>query len=373
MLKLHEYEAKTIFKKFGIPVPRGNVFESVGELNSIDFPVVVKPQGIKGRGKIGSIIFANNLIEAKEALSKLLNSEIKGEIIRQVLIEERIDVQKEIYVAIAIDFSKRRPVLIVSSDGGVDIEETAEKSPDKIRKTYSDISKVLKEEDIRNLAEFLGSNEKFEDIVIKLWKIFKDYDAELVEINPLALTKSGDFIALDAVLNVNDDSLFRHPDLEKIRKREYKNDLERIADEMKWTYIDLDGNIGILSSGAGLTMAILDLIKIYGGSPANFLDTAQMDADGIYKAFELLSKKQGLKVILVNIFAGLNRCDDLAEGIKRYVSDYKPKTPIVVRMIGNREEEGKRILREVGIDAIPELEKAIEKSVEISKAVKWVF
>jgi succinyl-CoA synthetase beta subunit len=206
------------------------------------------------------------------------------------------------------------------------------------------------------------------EVLKKLYQIFRQYDAEMVEINPLALSKQGKAVALDAFLNIDDDSLFRHSDLIRPRgKSKEKFEFEQFLKEMKWKYIEMDGDIGILSSGAGITMAILDLISMRGGKTANFLDTAQMDAEGIYKAFSLFSGDKNVKVLLVNIFAGLNRCDDLAMGIKRYLSEHPLRIPVVVRMIGYREEEGKNILREIDIEAIRSLEEAVEKVIELSK------
>jgi succinyl-CoA synthetase beta subunit len=201
-----------------------------------------------------------------------------------------------------------------------------------------------------------------------LYSIFRRYDAEMTEINPIVRTREGELLAVDAVLNVNDDSLVRHPELESLK--EEMGDLDPIAEEARanqWTYIDLSGDIAILSSGAGLTMTILDLIGLAGGAPGNFLDTAQIDENGIYRAFELLARAKSARAMLINIFAGLNRCDRLAEGIVRYLSEHPIEIPLVFRMIGNREEEGHRILRDSGIEPHKDLEAAIGQVVELSR------
>ncbi len=369
-MKFYEHEAKEIFNKFGIQTPKYKLIRLAEDtariFNEIGGTVVLKPLGIKQRGKQGYVFFVDNADEAKEKTEKLLA--VEG--VSQVLAEEKVNIKKELYVGITIDHSAGKIVLILSSEGGVDIEDISKKEPGKIKKIYINILDGLRIEEVREAIRSLGLEEikDLENIVQKIYKIFKKYDAEILEINPLAIAEDGKLVAVDAVLNISDDALFRHPEFEALAKeRNYATEIERLAGNMGWSYIELDGNIGILSSGAGLTMSILDLIKLYGGKPSNFLDTAQMGADEIYKAFEILSKNQKIKVIFVNIFAGLNRCDDLAVGIRRYVLDYNPKTPIVVRMIGNMEDEGFKILKEIGIEPIKELEAAVEKAVNITK------
>ena len=375
-MQLFEHEVKEIFREFGIEVPRGKLVKNPEEVSEvvreIGGSVVLKPQILaKGRGKAGAILFADSPKEAEEKAGKLFGSEIKGEKVREILIEEKVDIKKELYAGIAVDFSVKKPVIIASSEGGVEIEEIARKDREKIAKGFVGITEGIKEERLSEIGKRLGLDAElsnhFSEVLKKLYKIFREYDAEMVEINPLALTKEGKLVAIDGVLNVNNDSLFRHPEFEDLaEERLYSSELERMAGKMGWSYLGLEGNIGILSSGAGLTMTILDLIKRFGGLPANFLDTAQMDRNGIYKAFELLSKNPQIKVLLVNIFAGLNRCDELAEGIKDYYLAHKPKIPIIVRMIGNREEEGRKILREIGIEPIADLEVAVKKAVELA-------
>jgi succinyl-CoA synthetase beta subunit len=239
-----------------------------------------------------------------------------------------------------------------------------------VKKVRFSISEGPTEKELgEQVSIFKGSEQGLmREVTKKLYQIFKQYDAEMVEINPLALCKQGKAVALDAFLNVDDDSLFRHSDLVRPRgKSKEEFEFEQNLKEMKWKYIEMDGDIGILSSGAGVTMAILDLISMSGGRPANFLDTAQMNAEGIYKAFSLFADNPKLKVLLVNIFAGLNRCDDLAMGIKRYLQENGLKTPLVVRMIGYREEEGKNILKEVNVEAIRSLEESVDKVIQIAK------
>jgi succinyl-CoA synthetase beta subunit len=370
-MKLREYQAKAIFSQYGIAIPRGETAEdpkkAVKIAEKIGFPVVLKPQlGIKGRGKVGGIAFARNSEEAKQESERLFHSEIRGESVKKLLIEQRVDIQDELYLAVTIDYSERSPVLIASSVGGVDIEEIAQKRPESIYRIPVNILTGPQPQDL-SVLEASIDDKTIQHLKI-LYKIFREKDAELVEINPLVITKAGAYCAVDAVLNINDDSVYRHEDLLVYKKDiPAENPITEEAAEANWTYIEMPGNIAILSSGAGLTMAIMDLIHKSGGSPANFLDTAQIDDQGIYDAFKLLSKAKKSQVLLVNIFAGLNRCDKLAEGIKRYLNDFPMNTPLVVRMVGNLEEEGYKILRSIGIEPFPVLEDAVEQAVKLSK------
>lgn len=377
-MKLYEYEAKEIFASYGLPIPKGEVIEdskmAARIASEIGGPTVIKPQlGVKGRGKAGAILFASGPQEAIEHSKSILGKSVMGEKVELLLIEEKIEVSRELYLAVTVDYSTAEPVIIASPYGGVDIEDVARERSESIKKIPITISKGILEEDLDSLTSpfdtfDLSVQAQIRQFASSLYQIFRDYNAEIVEINPLALSTNGSLIALDAVLNIDEDSLFRHPELIKRRgKSEKEFQLEELCREMSWTYIEMDGDIGILSSGAGLTMAILDLIQQRGGSAANFLDTAQMDADGIYKAFDLFYQNPKVKVILVNIFAGLNRCDNLADGIRSWLKDHQLKVPLVIRMIGNREEQGRNILKQINIEAIKGLEEAVDKAVEISK------
>jgi succinyl-CoA synthetase beta subunit len=377
-MRLYEYEAKEIFQKHGLAIPKGQVVDSAEEArrfaSQIGGPVVIKPQVLtKKRGKAGAIRFASDPDQAFRESQLLLGMTLKEEKVSKLLVEEKIEIDKEFYVGMTIDYSFLKPVGITSRSGGMDIEEVAQEKPAMVKKVRFSISEGPTEKEIgEQILVFKGSEqESMREVTKKLYQIFKQYDAEMVEINPLALSKQGKAVALDAFLNVDDDSLFRHFDLVRPRgKSKEEFEFEQNLKEMKWKYIEMDGNIGILSSGAGVTMAILDLISMSGGRPANFLDTAQMNAEGIYKAFSLFADNPKLKVLLVNIFAGLNRCDELAMGIKRYLQENGLKTPLVVRMIGYREEEGKNILKEVNVEAIRSLEESVDKVIQIARGAK---
>jgi len=370
-MKLREYQAKKIFARQGISIPYGKVTKNVEEvkafINELKRPVILKPQlGFKGRGKLGIIAFADTPEEAASKANQLFNSTVKDEKIERLLVEEKVAIARELYLAVAVDFSQRCPVIMVSRRGGMDIEELANNDPQSLLKIPINILNGITKEDFNRIREF--SNIDIAHIAEKLYTIFRECDAELVEINPLVTTKHGDIIAVDAVLSINEDSVFRHPEL--IHLKQEIGIREPIAEEASannWTYIDLPGDIAILSSGAGLTMTILDLINLAGGSAANFLDTAQIDEQGIYNAFQLLNKAKKANAIFINIFAGLNQCDSLASGIRQYLTDHPVDIPIVIRMIGNKEEIGHKILKDIGINPYTKLEEAIEQIVGISK------
>ncbi len=370
-MNLREYQAKQIFSRYGIPIPRGEIVataeEAAATAKKLNCPVVLKPQlGVKGRAKVGGIGFADDSAAAKIEAERLLAATIKGEKVQKLLVEEKAVIVAEIYIGVTVDYAARQPVMIASSEGGVDIEEVAKKSPERVFRIPVNILSGPAKNDLNRIAAEIGRDAA--DTLSTLYRIFRDYDAEIVEINPLVRSGGGSICAVDAVLNINDDSIFRHEDLLALKKDIPADDpLAEEATRSNWTYIDLPGEIGILSSGAGLTMAILDLIHRAGGSAANFLDTAQIDDEGIYKAFDLLSRAKQPRVLLVNIFAGLNRCDDLARGIRGYLAAHPLNIPVVVRMIGNLEKEGHRILEEIGIHPFSKLEEAVEQAVRLSK------
>ena len=364
-MKLYEFQAKEVFVRHGLTIPRGSVVENPGEAGKAARtlgPVVLKPQlQVKGRGKVGGILFASSPDEAEAQAEKLFAMTIKGEEVKRVLVEERVEIAEELYLAVTVDYALRRPVAIASRSGGIDIEEVARTDPERILTVPFSIEGEPDAAFLERVVGELGGDTA--EVLRTLVKIFQSHDAEMVEINPIVRTTEGKLIAVDAVLNINDDSLFRqeklHPYMDVVRDLD---SIEERARAESWTYIELDGSVGILSSGAGITMAILDLLNREGVKPANFLDTAQMDGEGLYRAFDLLLENRRVQVVLVNIFAGLNRCDDLALGLKRYLEERKPSQPIVVRMIGNREEEGFRILREIGLEPVKGVEEAIART-----------
>lgn len=371
MVKLREYQAKEIFRRYGLMVPRGAIARSPEEAKSIvssmDCAVVMKPQlGVKKRGKAGAIAFVNGPEEAFREAVRLFNMQVYGEEVTVLLAEEKLAIKKELYVAITIDYAARTPVLMISDAGGMDVEEILATFPERLLKIPVSIIAGINHEITERITTKFDVS--LSEVISRLYRVFRDYDAELLEINPLILTTNNEYWAADAVLNINEDSLFRHEDLLEMKKDiPVEDPLAEEANQKSWTYIRLDGNIGILSSGAGLTMAILDLLHNAGGKAANFLDTAQIDDAGIFDAFELLSRASGYSVLMVNIFAGLNRCDLLAEGIVRYLQKHPMDVPVVVRMIGNHEAEGHKILKAANIEPFSYLEDAIERVVALAE------
>jgi succinyl-CoA synthetase beta subunit len=369
-VKLYEHQAKDVFARHGLRVPRGGIAFTpddaariAGDLAS---PVVLKPQlGVKGRGKVGGILFADDPEDASQAAERLLGMDIKGEVVKRLLVEERVEIAEELYVAVVVDTALRSPVLIACAEGGVDVEEVARERPERVRRLPIDILEGPCGADLTAAGDLLGADAA--EHLATLYRIFREYDAEIVEVNPLVRTTAGDLVAVDAVLNVNHDSVFRHDDLIALRAEAPVEDpIAEEAREAGWTYIELPGDVGVLSSGAGLTMAILDLIHAAGGTPANFLDTAQIDDEGMRDAFDLLARAGNYRVLLVNIFAGLNRCDLLAEGIRGWLEGHDLGVPVVVRMVGNLEEEGHRILREGGFEPFAGLEEAVGEAVRLA-------
>jgi succinyl-CoA synthetase beta subunit len=380
-VRIYEYEAKELLRSEGVPTPLSHLAKSPEEIRlatrELGRPVVLKPQTLlKARGKAGLIAFANTPEEAFHAARSLLGRTHRGEPVQQILVEEKVDLLAELYVGIVADYTSGRPILIGSPSGGVDVEEMVANRPDLFLRVAISPSEGLTSTQAHDMGRFLAAAlpsarteavAELQEICMALYRVFTERDAEMVEINPLVIARDGRIIALDAAMSIDEDALFRQPDLVRCRgqaEEEYlrQNDYRQRG----WTYLKMEGDIGILSSGAGITMAILDLMREEGGKPANFLDTAQMDRKGIYDAFKIFYGNPTIKTVLVNIFAGLNRCDDLAEGIKDFLAEYSPEFSVVVRMIGNREEEGKEILRSIGIQAISGLEEAVLKAIEVN-------
>ena len=370
-MKLREYQAKAIFSRRGIPVPEGELCRTEAEARTtaqrLGGAVVIKPQlGIKGRGKVGGIGFADDPDQAAAEARRLLGSEVRGELVEALLVERKAEILQELYLSVAVDYAARRPLLMASPHGGVDIEEVARTRPDELLRLHGSMIDPVGDLDLSAAEALVGAPAA--EVLRNLYGCFREMDAEMVEINPLVITPGGP-MAVDAVLNVDDAALPRHPDLLELRAElPVEDPLAEEARARKWTYIDLGGDIAILSSGAGLTMTILDLLQEAGGKAANFLDTAQIDAEGITQAFDLLRRAREPKVWLVNIFAGLNRCDVLAQGIRDYMRANPMEQPVVVRMVGNLEQEGHRILREACVEPVTELEDAIEHCVALAKA-----
>ncbi len=376
-MKIHEYQAKLIFKNNGIPVPDGQVAFSVEQgLNiaeQIGFPVVIKSQvQVGGRGKAGGIKVAKNKEEFQTHATNILSMSIKGLPVEKVLIEKALNIKKEYYVSIVMDRQKGKPVIMVSKEGGIDIEEVAKKTPEKIYKLYIEPEIGLIPYQAKTEAFNLFSDKslafKVADIIDRLYKIFDEKDASLVEINPLILTEDGEIIAIDAKINFDDNALPRQPEVVKLREVTEDEKKELDAKRKGLSYIPLTGTIGCMVNGAGLAMATMDIIKKYGGEPANFLDIGgSSNPQKVIDAFNILTSDKNVKVILINIFGGITRCDDVANGIVMALNELKLDMPIVIRLIGTNEQEGKRILAESGfnLNSVDSLSEGAKKAVEL--------
>ena len=375
-MKLFEYEAKNILSKYGVPIPKGELATSSDQALEIALklktPCVIKAQIlVAGRRKAGGIVFAENPQEAKEKAEKLLNSEIKGMKVRSIWIEEKLNIKKELYFGVTVDRFQRTYVAIASSAGGVDIEEVAAKFPEKLIKLPIDPLEGFRTYHATYMAKKLGYKGKqmleLASIFSKLYKAAMDYDAELMEMNPLVETVDGKFVAADARLIIDDNALFRHPDYKSRLAEEGEFSPKEIeAREKGLAYVKLDGDVGIIGNGAGLVMATLDAIYSYGGKPANFLDVGGgASADRIAAALDIVLSNPNVKVVFINILGGITRCDEVAKGILEAKSRIGFTKPIVIRLVGTNEEEGRRILTEAGIYVMDSMEEAAKKTVEI--------
>lgn len=376
-MKLFEFEAKDILKRYGILTPVGKVVSSPAEAESaaaeIGGPVALKAQVlVSGRGKSGGILFAHNPEEAKEVAAKLLSSTIKGFTVNNILVEQKIDLIEEYYISVTIDRQAKKYVAMASTSGGVDIEEIARESPEKIARHHVDPIKGFDEHmSWKMLAPFVALSTPdaitISDIIHKLYRIAMDCDAELIEINPLVRTASGELVACDARIIIDDNALFRHPEFEGTEiARIEASPAEIEARKQGLAYVDLDGDIGIIGNGAGLMMATLDVVHLFGGKPANFLDIGGgAGAEIISKALDVIMSKPQVKAVLVNILGGVTHCDLVAQGIIEALDASSVKKPIVVRMMGTKEEEGLRILKGAGINSYSNMEDAIQEVVRI--------
>ena len=369
-MKIHEYQAKEILRKYGVETPRGipcfSVDEAVAAAQKLGGKVwMVKAQiHAGGRGKGGGVKLAKSSDEVRQHASRILGMMLKthqtggqGQKVRRLLIEEGADIRKELYAGMVVDRGTQRVCLMASSEGGMDIEEVAAKTPDKIHKVFIDPMTGLKDSEADDIARKIGIPEtslaKTRPALQGLYKAFDETDASLAEINPLILTGSGEVIALDAKINFDDNALFRHPDVFAMRDLDEEDPDEIEASKFDLSYISLDGNIGCLVNGAGLAMATMDIAKLYGGSPANFLDVGGgASAEKVTEAFKIMLRNPNVKAILVNIFGGIMKCDVIAEGIVAAAKEVHLNVPLVVRLEGTNVELGKKILAESGLPII---------------------
>ncbi len=367
-MKIHEYQAKAILARYGVPVPRGEVAFTSQEAAEIakrlgGGTVVVKAQiHAGGRGKGGGVKLAHSPGEAEGIARDLIGMQLvtyqtgpAGQHVSRVLVEEGLGIARELYLSIVLDRSSQKLVLMVSAEGGMDIEEVAAHSPEKIHKVFIDPAVGLAGFQAQQLAFALGlagdQVRKAQKMMLALYDAFVASDAALLEINPLIVTKDGSLLALDAKMNFDDNALYRHPEVRELRDLAEEDPLEVEASKYSLNYIRLDGNIGCMVNGAGLAMATMDIIALAGGMPANFLDVGGgANAEQIRNAFKILMSDKNVKAVLINIFGGILRCDVLAAGVIAAVQELGVPVPIVIRMKGTNVEEGKRMLAESGLD-----------------------
>jgi succinyl-CoA synthetase beta subunit len=378
-MKVHEYQAKRIFAEAGIPVPPGDVATTVADAFAIaekfNKPVMVKAQvHVGGRGKAGGVKYAENAEAARVLAQTILGMDIKGLTVKKILVTIAEDILSEAYVGIILDRVTKRPVIMVSAAGGIDIEEVAAKTPQKIHKLYVDPAVGLRAFEARNLAYKLfrdiGQVRQAADIITKLYGLFWKCDASLIEINPLVTTQSGAVIALDAKLNIDDNALYRQPKIAEMRDLDAENPAEVKAREADLSFVKLDGTIGCVVNGAGLAMATMDLVKRYGGEPANFLDIGgSSNPRKVVTALQIILSDPNVRAILINIFGGITRCDDVATGIVTAFNELNPTVPVVVRLTGTNEKEGQRILAAVKLPTADTLDEAVKKAIAMAGEV----
>jgi succinyl-CoA synthetase beta subunit len=385
-MKIHEYQAKAILAQHGVPVPRGEVAFNPAEAGAIarrlgsDIVVVKAQIHAGGRGKGGGVKVAKSVDEAEQLASRMIGMTLvthqtgpEGRVVSRVLIEEGLTMTRELYLSIVLDRAAGKPVMMASADGGMDIEEVAAKTPERIHRVHVEPGVGLVPFEARQLGFAIGLDaaqvNKAVKLMTALYNTFVTTDASLVEINPLVVTASGDLLALDAKMNFDDNALYRHQDIRELRDLGEEDALEIEASKFSLNYIHLDGNIGCMVNGAGLAMATMDIIKLAGGEPANFLDVGGgANAEQIRNAFKILMSDKNVKAVLINIFGGILRCDVLAQGVIAAVKELGVPVPIVIRMEGTNVEEGKRLLKESGMNftTADSMDEAANKVVQLA-------
>jgi succinyl-CoA synthetase beta subunit len=386
-MNVHEYQAKELLRGFGVATPAGGLATTPAEAEEVarslraDVVVVKAQVHAGGRGKGGGIKVAKSPAEAKRVASEILGMTLRtpqtgpeGKLVRKVWVEAGSEIARELYLAVVVDRDRERITVIASTEGGMEIEEVAVHSPEKILSLPIDPSVGLMPYQVRRIGFGLGlepaTAAQLEGFLSGLLRLFVERDASLVEVNPLVVTKQGQLVALDAKLNFDDNALYRHPDVAKLRDPDEEDPREREAKEIDLAYVGLDGNIGCMVNGAGLAMATLDMIQLCGGKPANFLDAGGgADKEKVKEAFKLILRDPNVKAILVNIFGGIVRCDLIAEGVTAAAKELELKVPLVVRLQGTNAAEGRKILADSGLDITPAetLREAGEKVVAAAK------
>jgi succinyl-CoA synthetase beta subunit len=376
-LKLHEYQSKRIFAQYGVPIPNGEVASSPAEARAIaeniGKSVVVKSQVlVGGRGKAGGIKLARTPDEAEEVAGHILGMDIKGLTVKKVLVDEAADIRSEIYLGAVLDRNARKVAIMASSEGGVEIEEVAAQTPEKIITVHVHPLLGMQGYQARQLAYGIGLPKEhistFNKIAQSLYRAFVESDASLAEINPLVINGDNQLEAVDGKILIDDSALPRQKQLAAMRDPDEDSATETEAREAGLSYIDLDGEIGCMVNGAGLAMATMDIIKLYGGNPANFLDIGGgAGAEKVMAALRIILQDSGVKAVLINIFGGITRCDEVAKGIVEAINSLHVKVPIVVRMVGVNEDEGRQILAASNLPSANRLSEAVQMAVAAAK------
>ncbi|ELZ44720.1 succinyl-CoA synthetase subunit beta [Halorubrum californiense DSM 19288] len=374
-MKLHEYQAKSLFADAGIPVPDSRLATSVDEaldaVDEIGYPAAVKAQvHVGGRGKAGGIKIATDREEAEQYAEEILGMDLKGYTVDQVLVEAGVDFVDELYVGVTMDRGEGKPVLMVSTEGGVNIEEVAEENPDAIAREHVDPAFGLHPYQARKVVYEAGVDADVAldvaSILSTLYDLYEENDASEIEVNPVMITGDRDVVAADAVMNIDEDALFRQPDLAEMAEASYEDDLERKAGEYGFDYVRLSGNVGIIGNGAGLVMTTLDLVDYYGGAPANFLDIGGgAKAERVTQALDMVFSDDNVDAVVFNIFGGITRGDEVAKGINEALEGFDeiPKK-VVVRLAGTNAEEGMEILNTDLVEVEKTLEDAVQRAVK---------
>ncbi len=375
-MKIHEYQARDLFRKYGIPVPDGDVYHSVDEVKksvSDDGKLrVVKAQvHVGGRGKAGGVKLAHNKAEVIEHAESILGMDIKGLTVEKVLIADAVDIEKEFYIGFVNDRNTKSVTLMASAEGGVEIEEVARVSPEKIIKMPVDATQGLMDWQARKIALQLFSDPKqvrqAAAVLVKLYNLYQDTDCSLAEINPLVLTPDKKVLAIDGKMNFDDNALFRQKEIVAMREVTEDEQKELDATEKGLSYIKLDGNIGCMVNGAGLAMATMDMIKLYGGDPANFLDIGgSSNPEKVIEAMNILLSDKNVSAVMINIFGGITRCDDVARGLVAALDVIETDIPIVIRLSGTNAKEGLEIIKETGLPTVETMSEAAKKAIELS-------
>ncbi len=385
-MKIHEYQAKELFARHGVPVPRGRMAETaeaaLAAAEALGYPCVIKAQvHAGGRGKAGGVRVARDRDEAQAHIRAILGMKLvshqtgpEGRLVRKLLVEQGLDIARELYLAVLLDREREMPVFIASSQGGMEIEAVAREHPEAIFRAHVHPATGFFPCHARGLAFQLGlsrdQGRRFERLLAALYRLFLELDASLLEINPLVVTRGGEVLALDAKVNFDDNGLGRHPEIAALRDVDEEEPLEVEASRHDLNYIRLDGAIGCMVNGAGLAMATMDIIHFYGGAPANFLDVGgATSAERVEQAFRILLADANVRAVFVNIFGGIVRTDLVASGIVAAARVLDVRIPVVVRLVGTNEEEGRRILRESGLNftAVDDLAAAVRRVVELAK------